>query len=89
MNFKQALNELIGGKKIRRKNWETEFYWVLDNKGYLVDFIGMSPFVKRSDILEQNNWEVYYNEQEELIKKLKEIQDELDYVKKKLKEQKE
>lgn len=39
MEFKEAIFKLIGGKKIRRMNWEEGHYWIF-NEEHLVDSNG-------------------------------------------------
>ena len=88
MNFKQALNELIGGKKIRRKNWEDGHYWVLDKSGTLVNSIGNIPIINKNQLIEQNNWEVYVDENNILVEELGILENRLKEVIKRLKKTK-
>jgi len=71
MNFRQALTELLAGKKIRRKCWEIGHYWVLDNHGQLVNSIGESPKINAHQLRDTMQWEVYIDKVKEecLVKK--------------------
>lgn len=59
MNFKQALEALIAGKKIRRKCWEEGHYWVLDYRGILVNSVGKLPYINKFHLTDRDTWQVF------------------------------
>ena len=58
MNFKQATEALLSGKKIRISTWDKICYWYLDEKGFVRDSANNRPLIHKSMIKEQNKWEV-------------------------------
>jgi hypothetical protein len=84
MNFKQALQELLNGKKIRRKCWENKHYWCLDDDGYLVNSIGENPEINKYQLIDTISWEVY--QENEILKELENSANKLEYGLKKLME---
>jgi len=58
VNFKQAIEALINGKKIRIKTWDKSFYWQLDEKGFVRDSAKSRPLIHKDMINEMDKWEI-------------------------------
>lgn len=65
MNFKDALDKLLEGGKIKRTIWgDSEHYWTINQddskaqKAQLVNSIGDSPVINKAQ-LKADDWEVY------------------------------
>lgn len=61
MNFKEAIDKLNEGKKIRRTCWEYGHYWVLNENKRLVNSVGDNPILNRKQ-MQMDDWEVINRE---------------------------
>lgn len=68
MNYIEALQRLVDGKKIREKNWDKgEYVYIEDNLivtdcGDVIDLV-----VDDLEDITKDNWEIYQTEKEKLI----------------------
>ena len=68
MNYIEALQALVDGKKIKKKDWaDQEYYFIADNKIY--NSLGMECFLSINDEeeLTEDTWEIYMDERDKLI----------------------
>ena len=68
MNYIEALQRLVDGKKIKKKDWaDQEYYFIADNKIY--NSLGMECFLSINDEeeLTEDTWEIYMDERDKLI----------------------
>lgn len=68
MNYIEALQTLVDGKKIKKKDWaDQEYYFIADNKIY--NSLGMECFLSINDEeeLTEDTWEIYMDERDKLI----------------------
>lgn len=68
MNYIEALQALVDGKKIKKKDWaDQEYYFIADNKIY--NSLGMECFLSINDVedITKDNWELYQTEEDKLI----------------------
>ena len=68
MNYIEALQRLVDGKKIKKKDWaDQEYYFIADNKIY--NSLGMECFlsIKDEEELTEDTWEIYMDERDKLI----------------------
>ena len=68
MNYIEALQALVDGKKIKKKDWaDQEYYFIADNKIY--NSLGMECFlsIKDEEELTEDTWEIYMDERDKLI----------------------
>ena len=68
MNYIEALQRLVDGKKIKKKDWaEQEYYFIADNKIY--NSLGMecSLTIDDEEELTEDTWEIYMDERDKLI----------------------
>ena len=68
MNYIEALQALVDGKKIKKKDWtDQEYYFIADNKIY--NSLGMECFLSINDEeeLTEDTWEIYQTEEDKLI----------------------
>lgn len=68
MNYIEALQALVDGKKIKKKDWaDPEYYFIADNKIY--NSLGMECFLSINDEeeLTEDTWEIYMDERDKLI----------------------
>lgn len=68
MNYIEALQALVEGKKIREKNWNKNRYLFLSQNGDICNAYGVTITVsinEKEDIL-GNDWEIYQTEEERL-----------------------
>lgn len=68
MNYIEALQALVDGKKIKKKDWaEQEYYFIADNKIY--NSLGMecSLTIDDEEELTEDTWEIYMDERDKLI----------------------
>ena len=83
MNFKQTIDALINGKKVRRKCWEEGHYWHI-KKSILLNSISKVPTINLHQISDTETWEIY--DEEEKIIQVKEMISKLRKDKKAMKE---
>ena len=68
MNYIEALQRLVDGKKIKKKDWaDQEYYFIANNKIY--NSLGMECFLPINDEeeLTEDTWEIYMDERDKLI----------------------
>ena len=68
MNYIEALQALVDGKKIKKKDWaDQEYYFIADNKIY--NSLGMecSLTIDDEEELTEDTWEIYMDERDKLI----------------------
>ena len=68
MNYIEALQALVDGKKIKKKDWaDQEYYFIANNKIY--NSLGMECFLSINDEeeLTEDTWEIYMDERDKLI----------------------
>lgn len=68
MNYIEALQQLVDGKKIREKNWDKgEYVYILED--LILSEIGLPIDLTIDDIADitKDNWELYQTEEEKLI----------------------
>ena len=58
MNFKQAINKLKQGKKVRRPSWEENSYWISGIDDVICWTDGRNAHVHLNQI-EATDWEIY------------------------------
>lgn len=68
MNYIEALQQLVDGKKIREKNWDKgEYVYILED--LILSEIGSPMDLTIDDIADitKDNWELYQTEEDKLI----------------------
>ena len=68
MNFTEAIQKLIEGKKIRRICWNEEHYWMFNNDKHIVNSKEDNPIINKKQ-LESDDWEIY--KEKKVLKNIK------------------
>ena len=74
MNFTKVIEALIEDKKVRRKSWDENKYWHMDNRDGVLSWnmqhgISSVAHVRKSQF-EADDWEIYGETKLEKLKKI-------------------